>query len=86
MADTVVNTEILALVTATLVTVGRIAVGAHYPSDDWSPLLLRRPVVTVLLLAAGPVQRLLDHLLPGSGPEGPSRLINAPASWDGTGN
>lgn len=53
-----------ALVIATLVGLGRIAVGAHYPSDVLAGAVAAASGVAVLLLLAGPVQRLLDHLFP----------------------
>jgi len=55
---------IVALVIAALVGLGRIAVGAHYPSDVLAGAVAAALGVAVLLLLAGPVQHLLNHLFP----------------------
>jgi len=59
---------IAALVIATMVGLGRIAVGAHYPSDVVAAAVAAALGVAVLLLLARPVQRLLDHLFPAREP------------------
>lgn len=55
---------IVALVIAAMVGIGRIAVGAHYPSDVLAGAVAAGIGVAVLLLLTGPVQRLLGRLLP----------------------
>lgn len=55
---------IVALVIATLVGLGRISIGAHYPSDVLVAAVAAALGVAVLFVVVGPVQRLLDHLLP----------------------
>ncbi len=55
---------IVALVIAALVGLGRIAVGAHYPSDVLAGAVAAALGVAILMVVVGPVQRLLDHLFP----------------------
>ena len=59
---------VVALVVATLVGLGRIAVGAHYPSDVLAAAAAAAIGVAVLLLLTEPVQRLLDRLFPAREP------------------
>jgi len=62
---------IVALVIALIVGLGRIAVGAHYPSDVLAAAVAAAAGVAVLLLLAGPVERLLDRLFPAREPSVP---------------
>lgn len=54
---------IVALVTAVVVGVGRIGIGAHYPSDVLVAGLAAACAVGVLLRLRSPVERVLDRLL-----------------------
>jgi len=60
---------IVALVVAVMVGVGRIAVGAHYPSDVLAAAAAAALGVWMLLLLTSPVTRVLDRLFPAREPE-----------------
>jgi len=77
---------VVALAVAALVGLGRIAVGAHYPSDVLAGAVAAAIGVALLLLLAGPVRRLLEICLRlrNEGFPGSLRLLNPPASWDET--
>jgi len=55
---------IVALVIAAMVGAGRIAVGAHYPSDVLAAAAAAGGFVAAMVVLKAPVQRLLDRMIP----------------------
>lgn len=61
---------IAALILATMVGIGRIALGAHYPSDVLTAAAAAGIGVAAMLALTSPVQGLLDRIFPARGPAG----------------